>query len=513
MTLQELAELYKVSAKTLSRKIEEEKLDINTSSLLYPKDIQILFDTLGRPGDQDKPLRKKKPKKTDNNKNINPMICLLGFISMLFFPANVQGQVIYASGEIPFDPIGSLIKIDLATCTFCRVAYQFDPSEFDMVLLSNGNVVNASDIFIRVYTPPNQDPVFTVNILPQAARGSILNPAGTIYISTTQGLGVFNPTTNQFTYIGDWPASFLPISQMELWYDGGQLYGFFGPPPTHQVALIDVNNPGNSSIVGVINNIYLGGDNGACNVGDSIIMCSYNVVYQYDHVTGDLSTICDFSNTTVIFTGLSNIPAGFPNLPCLCTTSAGTIVPQSLMNYCTDETVAFVHNNNESLDNNDLLQFVLFSNPNDTAGSIVAVSNTPSFSFDPNTMQTGMTYYMAAMAGDNLNGNVDLDDPCLDFSNANPVVWRPLPTIVLSVANPNVCNTGGCTTVTAALSGTPPFSFVYGLLVNGNQIGNSVTVNTNDTSHNFLVCLPPGTPLGQVQIVACSLTDLYCTSE
>lgn len=40
---------------------------------------------------------------------------------------------------------------------------------------------------------------------------------------------------------------------------------------------------------------------------------------------------------------------------------------------------------------------ILFTNPNDTLGSIVAASSTPSFTFGP-PLQTGVTYYFAAMA-------------------------------------------------------------------------------------------------------------------
>ncbi|MEZ4933998.1 MAG: hypothetical protein R2788_17975 [Saprospiraceae bacterium] len=34
-------------------------------------------------------------------------------------------------------------------------------------------------------------------------------------------------------------------------------------------------------------------------------------------------------------------------------------------------------------------------------------------------MQTGVTYYLATIAGDNLNGNVNLTDDCLSISNAS----------------------------------------------------------------------------------------------
>ncbi|MFZ4476954.1 MAG: hypothetical protein ACOYPR_17295, partial [Saprospiraceae bacterium] len=88
---------------------------------------------------------------------------------------------------------------------------------------------------------------------------------------------------------------------------------------------------------------------------------------------------------------------------------------------CSNETLTFPAVTQTVLDGDDILQYILFSNPNDTAGSIVATSASPSFTFGP-PLQTGVTYYVAAMAGNNLNDNVDLSDPCLDFSNARAVV-------------------------------------------------------------------------------------------
>jgi hypothetical protein len=411
------------------------------------------------------------------------------------------GQILYATGEIPPDPFGSLIKIDLATCTFCRVSFMVDNSDLDLTLLPNGNVVNSSGN-IKVYDPPNQDPIFILDIAPQVAVGNILNPAGNVYIATQQGLGVFNPVTNQFTYIGIWPSAFLPVVEMELWYEGGQLYGYFGFP-VQQVAQIDVNNPGNSVITGAIN--YAGFIQGATNVSGADYMINTNTVYSFDLSTGDLNTLCDFSNTTLQMKGLSNVPGGFPNFPCLCTTNAGTIANQGLTNYCVNESIVFTHNGNQILDNNDILQFVLFSNPNDTLGSIIATSNTPNFTFAP-PMQTGVTYYVAAMAGNNLNGNVDLSDPCLDFSNANAVVWRPRPAVVFTVPNASLC-AGDCKTITATFTGTPPFALTY--TTPAGTFSQTFSGNTG----TIQVCAPAGSAPGGFQIIATALTDAWCTCQ
>lgn len=95
---------------------------------------------------------------------------------------------------------------------------------------------------------------------------------------------------------------------------------------------------------------------------------------------------------------------------------------------CINQPATLPHLGDEVPDGNDLLQFILFSDPTDTLGSIIAISNTPTFTFNPATMQTGVTYYVAAIAGNNVGGNVDFNDPCFDISdNAAGLIWYPLP--------------------------------------------------------------------------------------
>ncbi|MEI6410409.1 MAG: hypothetical protein WCR52_13560 [Bacteroidota bacterium] len=156
------------------------------------------------------------------------------------------------------------------------------------------------------------------------------------------------------------------------------------------------------------------------------------------------------------------------------------------------------------LDNNDLLRYILFSNLNDTLGSIVATSATPSFTFNPATMQSDQTYYIAAIAGNNLNGNVDLNDACLNISNAVSVIWRSVPTVTFSVANPNVC-AGACTTVTANFTGTPPFSLTYSISGAGSYI-QTFSGNTG----TFQVCAAAGSPPGSLVVQATRLETLWC---
>jgi len=187
-----------------------------------------------------------------------------------------------------------------------------------------------------------------------------------------------------------------------------------------------------------------------------------------------------------------------------CPTDAGTMQEQTL-DACINAPATLPHNGDEVLDNDDLLQFILFSDPNDTLGSIIATSNTPTFTFNPATMQTGVTYYIAAIAGNNVGGNVDLNDPCFDISdNAALLIWHPLPEVVLQTDTSDVCP-GDCHTLTAVLSGTPPFTLTV------TSPAGTTTVTIPDNSGTFQICLPAGIPPGSFTVQAAMLTDAYCS--
>lgn len=159
------------------------------------------------------------------------------------------------------------------------------------------------------------------------------------------------------------------------------------------------------------------------------------------------------------------------------------------------------------LESDDILRYILFSDLNDTLGSILATSSSPLFSFNSATMQTNVTYFIAAIAGNNLNGNVNLNDPCLDFSNALEVVWLALPAVTFSAADPNVC-AGACTTVTAHFTGTAPFVLTYTTPAAG-----STTQTFSGNSGTFQVCTPVGSPPGSLVVQATSVVDAWCTCQ
>lgn len=202
--------------------------------------------------------------------------------------------------------------------------------------------------------------------------------------------------------------------------------------------------------------------------------------------------------------GLTDLPPGVSEESCICTTFAGS-VNTTTFNICIPGSVTVPYNNNAVLDANDILRYILFSDLNDTLGSIIVQSSTATIAFNPATMQPGVTYYLATLTGDNLNGNVDLIDPCIDISNtAAQVTWRERPTVTFTVANPDLC-AGECLTVTATFTGTPPVSLTY-----TTPFGSSAQSFGGSTG-TFQVCAPTGTPPGTLTVQATALTDAWCT--
>ncbi|MCB9339572.1 MAG: hypothetical protein H6577_15695 [Lewinellaceae bacterium] len=189
-----------------------------------------------------------------------------------------------------------------------------------------------------------------------------------------------------------------------------------------------------------------------------------------------------------------------------CDTDAGEISSADTV-LCTNETLEIV-NNGSDLEPDDALEYILFSDLSDTLGSIVLTSSSPSFSFSDPPLQTGVTYYVAAIAGNELpGGGVDVTDPCLDISNAISVVWNPPPTVEFAVANPDVCQ-GGCTDVEVTLTGTPPFTLTYDTPGNTGQ-----TASFPGLTGTLQVCVPGNTAPGSFSLQAVSLADANCVCE
>ncbi len=189
-----------------------------------------------------------------------------------------------------------------------------------------------------------------------------------------------------------------------------------------------------------------------------------------------------------------------------CWVDAGKLSGTSIIK-CPYEPATVSPATQTNLPANTILQYTLFSNPLDPIGSILAVSNSPIFSFDPATMQSGITYYIAAAAGANLSGMIDFGNPCIDFSNAIEVQWRFLPSVAFSAMEPDICR-GNCTEVNIIFTGEPPFTLTYNSSLTG-----TVTSNFQDFNNIITICSPPNEPPGPKPLTATLLSDQFCTCE
>lgn len=190
-----------------------------------------------------------------------------------------------------------------------------------------------------------------------------------------------------------------------------------------------------------------------------------------------------------------------------CEVRAG-LIPSSPLNLCPDELAIVPPAAPNILPSGTMLEYILFSDPSDTLGSILFLNETPSFAFDPAVMQEGIPYYITAIAGNQLNGHVDLSDRCLDISdNAIPATWWPKPTVVFSTNDPDVCQ-GECFDAHIEFSGEPPFMLTYSSTYSG-----QMTKTFFGPIGTIQLCVPGNVMPGDLNIQALKLTDKYCTCE
>jgi len=425
--------------------------------------------------------------------------------------SSISGQSYVYVGYVPVSGgIINVMLLDVETCTYCDVATMPLASPNgggqyrDILVLPDGRIIILRSGFsnppMEIFTPPSQNPV--VIQPPNSVSGMVIGPDGTVYVYGPSGLYVLNLVTNNLDFVGAWPAG-INFVDVELYVYNGNIFGVRMNNPGQHFQ-IDVNDPSQSFL---IQNVPLNPTtySSVGHFGDMVLLSQGPQFHVYDPMTGVVDSSCNFigvmANTT---NAISAVPENGPLLPCMCMTDAGSIpTPNQVL--CANETLNFT-NTGGFLDNNDLKQYVLFTNPGDTVGSIVAISSTPSFDLTP-PLVAGVTYYFAAMAGDNLNGSVDLNDPCLDFSNARTVLWRPLPTVALSAVNPDVCP-GACTNVAATFAGTAPFTLTYA----APGLGPTTQTFSSNTG-TFQVCVPANAPAGGFSVQATALTDAFCTCQ
>jgi len=136
---------------------------------------------------------------------------------------------------------------------------------------------------------------------------------------------------------------------------------------------------------------------------------------------------------------------------------------------CSDNPLLATFLGGYSLETGDTLHFILFSDPDDPIGSVLYESDTLLFPFLPGITVLDSTFYVAAIAGNQLAGDsIDRADPCIDVSNAQPLRWLSKPSISLVSTNHEVC-AEGCFEATFAFVGRAPYQFDW-VLEQGGQV-------------------------------------------
>lgn len=437
-------------------------------------------------------------------------------------------QTLYIAGN-SFGGGYVLGQYNVETCQFCpeftAPLGPFSGGMTDVVPLPNGNVIAlGNNGEVVSFDPPSSVPIASYELPnPINITSGVLAPNGNVYLATvlfsggniTTSIYEYDPGTNSATLLGSALPNTWLIIDMYFW--NGTLYAFAGDnspqaPNTYALVTIQVGNPLTISPVyyytgplcGAPTGVISSGPFAGVYTGTLDPLCTGSDLYLFDIGSNSVSLVCDIYPSGYPY-GVGEVPPGFPATPCLCFTNAGTVTtPNTTL--CAGQTFNFTSTGG-SLEGNDVKQYVLFTNPADTLGSIIAIANSPVFDFDPNTMQLGVTYYAAAMAGNALNGNVDTTDPCLDFSNAVQVVWQALPSVIFSASNTAICPVN-CQAITVNFTGTPPFNLTYSTSVTGVQTqvfaGNTGTIQ---------LCPPAGTPLGDLVLSAQSLSDSNCSCD
>lgn len=113
---------------------------------------------------------------------------------------------------------------------------------------------------------------------------------------------------------------------------------------------------------------------------------------------------------------------------CACETEAG-VLDQIPAVACGSESIAIPHSG-ALLDQDDRLQFFLHDGDATTLGNILLTQNTTVFQYQA-PLVYGQIYYVAAVAGNDDGGMVNLQDGCLSISDGIPIVFYESPVAVI----------------------------------------------------------------------------------
>ncbi|MEZ4948532.1 MAG: gliding motility-associated C-terminal domain-containing protein [Saprospiraceae bacterium] len=108
------------------------------------------------------------------------------------------------------------------------------------------------------------------------------------------------------------------------------------------------------------------------------------------------------------------------------------VMEKSLIEVCGSEPAKGEKINNGVLDPDDVSDFILHTSPNQELGTVLGRNLDGEFRFDPEELEYDKTYYISYIIGNEENGIVDLDDPCIAIAEGQPVIFRQSPEITIA---------------------------------------------------------------------------------
>lgn len=188
---------------------------------------------------------------------------------------------------------------------------------------------------------------------------------------------------------------------------------------------------------------------------------------------------------------------------CDCDTEVGEM-DQALIGECGEGPVTATYDDtNQNFDADDILVYILHEGSGLTIINPIDTNITePTFSFLSSLMTYGTTYYISAVVGNNDGGGtVDLSDPCLAVAQGTPVVFREIPTGVLS-GTTEIC-VGENAGLTVDFTGPGPWNIVY-------DDGSGQQTLTGITTNPFTLNLSPG---ATTSVTLDTISNVNCVGD
>ncbi|MEM9547562.1 MAG: gliding motility-associated C-terminal domain-containing protein [Bacteroidota bacterium] len=233
------------------------------------------------------------------------------------------------------------------------------------------------------------------------------------------------------------------------------------------------------------------------NINGIVIFSNF---YQSEPIpSGNIYDFIITDNNGCIFTDV------FGQKNCDCDSDAGTMVLDIIEVCPTTVPIQAIFNNDAIFEPDDVGEYVLHEGSGVEIINSIATNNSGSFEFEPSVMNEGQTYYISYVVGnDNGSGSVDLNDPCLDITPGQPVVWNAPP---LSLLDTDYFTCSDSLVISNSEISTE-FSSINWMLLNGPADG-ELSVLTLGNEESIIIVNRPGNYEIEVEIVRadCSTKD------